>query len=97
MNNLLSFEEIKTARLNTFLCLHENEHLAMLPVYFQCRNEKSWQLKVYAERGLFLYNMEIVDAQCDYMQTVQKTSVQHMFTTYHYFFLGTKDTLKNSK
>ena len=27
MNNLLSFEENKTASLNAFLCLHENEHL----------------------------------------------------------------------
>ena len=30
-------------------------------------------------KGLFLYNMEIVDARCDYVQTVQKTSVQLMY------------------
>ena len=67
MNNLLSFKENKTASLNTFCaCMKiENEHSAM-------------QLKVCGERSLFLYNMEIVDAQCDYMQTVQKASLQLM-------------------
>ena len=48
---------------------------------------------MYAERGLFLYNMEIVDAQCDYMQTVQKASVQLMLIIIN-FVPGTKDTLK---
>ena len=37
--------------------------------------------------------MEIVDAQCDYMQTVQKASVQLMLIIIN-FVPGTKDTLK---
>ena len=59
----------------------------------QFRSLFIWQVKVYAERGLFLYNMEIVDAQCDYMQTVQKASVQLMLIIIN-FVPGTKDTLK---
>ena len=51
------------------------------------------QLKVCAERSLFLYNMEIVDAQCDYMQTVQKASLQLMLI---FIILSWKKYLKTN-